>query len=100
MGAVYEYKTRGTCSTKIHFDIRDGRVHGVSFDGGCDGNLKAISKLVEGMRAEELVKALRGNECDDRGTSCADQLAMAVEKQLAGTAAKQPAGTADKRPAG
>ncbi|MDR2158833.1 MAG: TIGR03905 family TSCPD domain-containing protein [Treponema sp.] len=79
---IYEYKTRGTCSKKIHFEIKDGKIRRVSFEDGCDGNLKAISKLVDGMEAKELVKKLKGNMCGKRGTSCADQLALAVEQQL------------------
>jgi uncharacterized protein (TIGR03905 family) len=75
---MIEYTTRGTCSSKIDFDIRDGKVCSVSFTGGCDGNLKALSILVEGMDASELVKKLRGIDCGGKGTSCADQLARAV----------------------
>ena len=79
---MYEYKTSGTCSSKIHFDIKDGKVKYVSFENGCNGNLKALGILSEGMDAEELVKKLKGLQCAKRGTSCADQLATAVEKQL------------------
>ena len=79
---MYEYKTKGTCSSKIHFDIKDGKVCSVSFENGCDGNLKALSILAEGMDAAEIVKKLKGNLCGERGTSCADQLAKAVEKHL------------------
>jgi uncharacterized protein (TIGR03905 family) len=81
-----EFTTRGTCSTKIHFDITDNKVHSVSFEDGCNGNLKAVSILVEGMDAQELIKKLRGLQCGGRGTSCADQLARAVE-----AASRQPA---------
>jgi uncharacterized protein (TIGR03905 family) len=80
---MYEYKTKGTCSTKIHFDITDKKVHGVSFENGCNGNLKSIATLVEGMEAEELIKKLKGIRCGARGTSCGDQLARAVEQRLA-----------------
>jgi uncharacterized protein (TIGR03905 family) len=83
---MYEYKTRGTCSTLIRFDIRDHRVHDVSFENGCNGNLKAVSALVEGMDTAELIKRLKGIQCRERGTSCADQLARAVEGRLEGTA--------------
>ena len=76
----YEYKTRGTCSTKINFNIEDGKLYSVKFDGGCNGNLKAIGALVEGMDASEAVKRLKGIQCDNRGTSCADQLARAIEQ--------------------
>ncbi|GHT98012.1 TSCPD domain-containing protein [Spirochaetia bacterium] len=76
---MYEYKTTGTCSTTIHFDIQGGKVRSVSFENGCNGNLKAIGTLVEGMEAGELVKHLKGIRCGDRPTSCGDQLALAVE---------------------
>ncbi|MDR1429867.1 MAG: TIGR03905 family TSCPD domain-containing protein [Spirochaetaceae bacterium] len=76
---MIEYTPRGTCSSKINFDIRDGKVYAVSFKDGCDGNLKALSALVEGMDAPELVKKLKGINCGGKGTSCADQLARAVE---------------------
>ena len=75
----YSYRTRGTCSSVIEFDIDGNVVSNVKFTGGCNGNLKAISKLVEGMRAEELIETLKGNTCGFRSTSCADQLANAVK---------------------
>ena len=79
----YEYKTKGVCSRRIHFDIDDnGIVHNVSFMGGCNGNLKAIGKLVEGMKAEKVIKILEGNTCGSRSTSCADQLAQALKENL------------------
>jgi uncharacterized protein (TIGR03905 family) len=80
---MIEYTTKGTCSTKIHFTLTDNTIHGVSFEDGCNGNLKAVSTLVEGMDAGELIKKLRGIQCGGRGTSCADQLARAVEKAIA-----------------
>jgi len=76
---MYEYITEGICSSKINFDIRDGKLFSVQFKDGCDGNLKAISALLEGMDAAEAVKRLKGLVCEDRGTSCADQLARAIE---------------------
>ncbi len=79
---TYTFNTRGTCSTQITFDLNDGIVSNVSFVRGCNGNLKAIGKLVEGMEAEKLIKILKGNTCGMRSTSCADQLALAVEKAL------------------
>ena len=79
---MYNYDTSGTCANKIHFDIKDGKVCSVSFENGCDGNLKALSILAEGMDALELVKKLKGLECEKRGTSCADQLARAVERNM------------------
>jgi uncharacterized protein (TIGR03905 family) len=79
----YEYKTKGVCSRQIHFDIDDnGYVHNVSFLGGCNGNLKAIGKLVEGMKAEKVIEILEGNTCGSRPTSCADQLAQALKENL------------------
>ena len=79
----YEDKTKGVCSRQIHFDIDDnGIVHNVSFMGGCNGNLKAIGKLVEGMKAEKVIEILEGNTCGSRSTSCADQLAQALKENL------------------
>jgi uncharacterized protein (TIGR03905 family) len=80
----YTYKTKGTCSSTISFDLTDGIISDVSFTGGCNGNLKAISKLVEGKNAEEIMNILRGNTCGPRSTSCADQLSRAIEEALAG----------------
>ncbi|MDR2177994.1 MAG: TIGR03905 family TSCPD domain-containing protein [Treponema sp.] len=79
---MYDIATRGTCSTRIRFDIRDRRVHDVSFENGCNGNLKALSILLEGMDGGELVEKLKGIQCGGRGTSCADQLARAVEERI------------------
>lgn len=80
---MFEYTTKGTCSTKIYFDIDDnGLVHNVKFERGCDGNLKAISKLVEGMEAKKVIETLEGNKCGRKNTSCADQLAMALKERL------------------
>ena len=75
------FKTHGTCSRVIHF-IRDGdKITNISFDGGCDGNLKAIAKLVDGWTAEEISEKLAGNTCGGKSTSCADQLAKAVMRK-------------------
>lgn len=76
----YSYKTSGTCSIKIEFDIDGDIITNVVFTGGCNGNLKAISKLVEGQTVDYIERMLLGNECGMRGTSCADQLAIAVRK--------------------
>ena len=81
----YTYKTRGTCSTKIDFEINNGIVSGVRFTNGCNGNLKAISKLVEGMGAEKVIEILDGNTCGMKPTSCADQLAKALTEALKAT---------------
>ena len=76
----YEYKTSGVCSQLINFDIEDGKLHNISFFGGCNGNLKAISKLCEGMTTEDVVAKLEGNICGMRSTSCADQFAKAIKE--------------------
>lgn len=78
----FEFEPKGVCSKKITFDIEDGKLHNVKFSGGCPGNLPAISKLVEGADAEKIVSILKGNPCGNRGTSCADQLAIAIESAL------------------
>ncbi len=81
----YTYNTKGTCSQVIEFEIGDdGIITDVSFKGGCNGNLKAISKLVNGKNAKEIADTLRGNTCGPRSTSCADQLARAIDEALAG----------------
>lgn len=75
----YSYDTFGTCSVRIDFNIDDDeRITNIVFTGGCNGNLKAISKLVDGMTASEIESKLLGNTCGPRPTSCADQLARAV----------------------
>lgn len=78
----HQFKTRNTCSTKIVFDLEDGKLHNVSFTGGCNGNLKAISILSEGKDAEEIAALLSGNTCGFKTTSCADQLAKAIREAL------------------
>jgi len=78
----YSYKTKGTCSSLIDFDIEDGIVKNVKFTGGCNGNLKAISKLVAGMEASRVIELLQGNTCGFKATSCGDQLAVALSKAL------------------
>ena len=76
----YTYKTQFTCSQMISFDIEGNVITNIQFLGGCDGNLKAISKLLEGATVETIEEKLRGNTCGRRPTSCADQLAIAVRK--------------------
>lgn len=79
----YKYITRGTCSKSITFELDDNNlIHNVNFEGGCNGNLKAISKLVEGHDANEIIGILKGNLCGQRKTSCADQLSLALENAL------------------
>ena len=74
----YDYKTEMTCSRVISFDINDNVITNSRFLGGCNGNLKAISKLVDGWTVEKIEQYLLGNTCGNRPTSCADQLAKAV----------------------
>ena len=76
--AHHTYNTKNTCSRVIEFDLEGDKVRNVSFKGGCNGNLKAVSILVEGMSVAEIEEKLRGNTCGPRPTSCADQLAVAV----------------------
>ena len=78
------YTTQGTCSRFIDFDLEDGIIKNVVFTGGCNGNLKGIGSLVEGMNAEESIKRLTGIRCGFKATSCPDQLAKALEAALAG----------------
>ena len=79
---MYSYDTKGVCSQKIYFDLDGDRVGNVEFLGGCNGNLKAIAKLIKGMKAEDVIATLKGNDCGGRGTSCADQLAIALDLAL------------------
>ncbi|MBQ9168716.1 MAG: TIGR03905 family TSCPD domain-containing protein [Oscillospiraceae bacterium] len=76
----YEYKTKGTCSQKILFDVEDGKVSNVQFLGGCNGNLKGISALVEGMPVAEVISRVEGIKCGMKSTSCPDQLAQALKE--------------------
>lgn len=77
------YNTKGVCSRAISFTLDDeSRIHGLSFAGGCNGNLKAIARLCEGKDAAEIASILEGNTCGLRNTSCADQLAKAIKENL------------------
>jgi len=76
----YEYKTSGTCSRAIRFEVEEGKVSGVRFEGGCHGNLQGIGALVEGMDKDEVIRRLKGIRCGFKPTSCPDQLAKALEK--------------------
>ena len=80
---MYQYNTQGVCSKCIYFDIEDGKLTNVSYLGGCNGNLKGIGSLVEGMEIDEVIKRLEGTTCGMRRTSCPDQLATALEQYLA-----------------
>ena len=76
------YQTKGTCSTYIDIELDGDVIRSVSFFGGCNGNLQGISKLVEGMKAEEAIKKLKGIKCGFKPTSCPDQLAVALETMM------------------
>lgn len=75
---TFTYKTRGTCSSQITFDLDGDVVTNVKFYGGCNGNLKGIANLVDGMRVEEITERLAGVTCGFKSTSCPDQLAKAI----------------------
>ena len=79
----FSYTTQGVCARTITFDIEDGKIYNLKFEGGCAGNLQAIAKLVEGKDAKQVADILRGNDCRGKGTSCADQLAKAIEVSFA-----------------
>ena len=74
------YKTKGTCSSEILIEVEDGIIKEISFSGGCDGNLQAISRLVSGKNSDEVAALLEGIKCGRKDTSCADQLAKALIK--------------------
>ncbi|MBE6970081.1 MAG: TIGR03905 family TSCPD domain-containing protein [Ruminococcaceae bacterium] len=76
----YNYKTSGTCSRSIRFQVEEGKVSAVRFDGGCSGNLQGIAALVEGMDKDEVIRRVKGIRCGFKSTSCPDQLARALEK--------------------
>lgn len=76
----YEYKTKGTCSQRILFEIEDNKLMNVEFIGGCNGNLQGISKLVEGMDVDEVIARIEGIHCGMKPTSCPDQLAAALKQ--------------------
>lgn len=80
----YSYKTRGVCAMQINFDIEGEKVSNIEFLGGCNGNLKAISKLCDGMTVSEIEEKLLGNTCGYKDTSCADQFARAVRRAASG----------------
>ena len=76
------FKTKGTCSSQISFDIVDGKLHNVMFTGGCNGNLKGIGALVEGQDAKDVSDRLEGIRCGFKSTSCPDQLSQAIKQAL------------------
>lgn len=75
----YTFNTQGTCAKQISFEIEDNKIRNVSFLGGCNGNLKAISSLVEGMSPEDVIDRLSGITCGFKGTSCGDQFSKALK---------------------
>ena len=79
---THTYTPRGVCSRQITFDLNDGSVTGLSFLGGCNGNLQGISRLVEGLSAEEAIRRLEGIQCGFKSTSCPDQLAQALKQAI------------------
>ncbi|MBR4696634.1 MAG: TIGR03905 family TSCPD domain-containing protein [Selenomonadaceae bacterium] len=82
----YHYKTKGTCSRSIDVELDGKKIRHVSFEGGCNGNLKGISKLVEGMDIDTVIERFEGNTCNERPTSCPDQLAKALREAYAAQA--------------
>ena len=78
----YTFRPKGVCSQQMNITVEDNRIQNLEGLGGCDGNLKAIGKLVEGHDAKEVIDILKGNTCGYKNTSCADQLAIAVEAAL------------------
>lgn len=79
-----QYKTSGTCSQLIDFEVDDDIIRSVAFTGGCNGNLKGISALVSGMKVDDAIAKLKGIKCGFKNTSCPDQLARALEQYKAG----------------
>ena len=75
---TYEYKTSGTCAQRILFDLEEGKISNVQFIGGCNGNLKGIAALVEGMDVDAVIERVQGICCGMKKTSCPDQLAQAL----------------------
>ena len=79
----FKYKTKGTCSNAILFEIDDNKVHNVQFVGGCSGNTQGVARLIEGMDVNEAISRMKGIKCGPRATSCPDQLATALEQAIA-----------------
>ena len=75
-----QYKTKGTCSQMINFEVEDNKVHNVEFVGGCAGNTQGVARLIEGMSVDEAISRMEGIQCGFRGTSCPDQLAKALKE--------------------
>ncbi len=79
---AFSYRTQGVCCRSVSFDLEDGVVRHVRFEGGCNGNTQGVAALVDGMTAEEAIRRLSGIRCGFKGTSCPDQLAKALEAAL------------------
>ena len=76
------YKRQGVCSTQIDLDVTDGKIHNLSYTGGCNGNLKALGAMCEGASAEEVIRRLSGITCGYKATSCSDQLARLLKDAM------------------
>lgn len=94
---MYTYYTRGVCSSKMEIELENGKIKNVSITGGCNGNLQGVSRLVEGMEAEEAIRRLKGIRCGAKQTSCPDQLSIALEEALAEQKKGKAAAAAGKR---
>lgn len=81
---MYTYITKGTCSQAIHFDVIDNKVRNVEFVSGCNGNTQGVARLIEGMDIDEAISRIKGIDCHGRGTSCPDQLAIALTQYKEG----------------
>ena len=79
---MYNYRTKGTCSSNIELEVEDGIIKDIAFWGGCNGNLQGISKLVIGQRAEDVIPKIDGIRCGYKNTSCPDQLAKALKQAI------------------
>ncbi len=79
---MFNYDTKGVCAKNIEFEIEGDIVKSVKFNGGCNGNLKGIASLVEGLKVEDVIKKLKGLTCGNKDTSCPDQLAKALENKV------------------
>ena len=77
-----KFYTEGVCATEIDFEIEDGILKDVKFEGGCEGNLKAVSTLIKGMKVEDVIQKLKGTTCESNPTSCVDQLTKALELEV------------------
>lgn len=85
-----EFKTKGVCPSSISFELNGNVVCNVKFKGGCDGNLKALSRVIDGMTVEQIEEMFRGIHCGGKQTSCSDQLAVAVRKAYDKACAEKP----------